>query len=358
MRRFSIVFTLMLAVVMMAATGLRAQDEAAPPEPAPAQQEAQAQGAEDEGQITLMRVIGWGGAIGYFIIFLSFVTVVLIIAHAGTMRRSRLMPAKAMETLGEFLSNEKVDEAYEYAENEGSLLSRVIAGGLSRLDRSYEEMEQVMSDVAEDEAMRMEQGVGYFSLLAAVSPLCGLLGTVIGMILAFNQIAVRGVTTPGDLAAPIQQALVTTCFGLVVAIPNVVAFTFFRNKMRRYMADLSVLVDEFMLPYRDKPVAAAAALAPSGATAAVPVEENVPMLKVKGEADPFEEQPQEPTPFDEPEENPSSGSEAIEESSPVDESGAEQEAAESPKAEKAEADPPGEAVQEESGDEKSEEKEG
>lgn len=348
MRRLIPAFLVMaLAVLLASAAPVAAQEAPEPPLPVEAEEPAPAEG---EGQITIMQVIQWGGAVGYFIIFLSFVTVVLVIAHVGALRRSRLLPQQAIDKLAKLLGEQKVEEAVDYSTQEASLISRVIAGGLSRHGHPYEEMEQVMSDVAEDEAMRLEQGVGYFSLLAAIAPLLGLLGTVIGMIAAFNQIAVRGVTTPGELADPIQRALVTTCFGLIVAIPNVVAFTFFRNKLRRLMADLSVLVDEFMMPFRSivehAAPAPAYAAAPAGATLAPEAEDDAPMLTLKTlppseAATAFEEEQAAPTPFD-AQEGPGAGleeaGEEIEESQPV----AEAEEAEEPSAGGEEAEDEGE----------------
>jgi biopolymer transport protein ExbB/TolQ len=70
------------------------------------------------------------------------------------------------------------------------------------------------------------------------------------MIFAFNEIATRGVVTPKELAEPIQKALVTTCFGLIVAIPNVVAFTFFTNHLHKLMAELGMTLDKLVLRSR------------------------------------------------------------------------------------------------------------
>lgn len=202
------------------------------------------------GQVSLKQVIKWGGAIGYFIIFLSIVTLMLVAFHLIILRRTKMYPGSVRAKLNELFKEKKFTEAAEYVQGEPSLLGRIVSGGLSRARGGYADMEQVMTDVAEDEAMRLEQGVGYFSLIAAISPLCGLLGTVVGMILAFNEIATRGVVTPAQLARPIEQALVTTCFGLIVAIPNVVAYTFFRNKLHLLLADLSLVVEDLMTPFR------------------------------------------------------------------------------------------------------------
>jgi biopolymer transport protein ExbB len=245
MRRFISLLVLTASIVLLACPVVLAQDT-----PTDATEAAPAAPAAAKGTVSLGDVIAWGGTIGYFIIFLSVITIMLIALHLIVLRRSKLCPAAAEKKIGGLIQEKKVDEVIEYVKKDNSLLSRMISGGLSRRSGGYGEMEQVMNDVAEDEAMRLEQGVGYFSLIAAIAPLCGLLGTVVGMILAFNEIATRGVVTPKELADPIQKALVTTCFGLIVAIPNVVAHTFFRNKLHRMLADLALVVEELMLPFR------------------------------------------------------------------------------------------------------------
>jgi biopolymer transport protein ExbB len=221
------------------------------------------------GELTFLKVLQWGGIVGYIIIGLSAVTLMLIGYHLVTIRKKVLMPEEAVERTGTLLRERKLKDALAYTNEENSLFSRIVSAGISRMRGGWDEMEEIMSDVAEDEAMRLEQTVGYFALIAAVAPLLGLLGTVIGMILAFNQIAVQGVVTPGDLANPIQQALVTTCFGLIVAIPNVAAFTLFRNKLRRLMVEVSVAVEEVTFPYRGlKPITAQATRQAAAARAA------------------------------------------------------------------------------------------
>ncbi len=218
-------------------------------------------GSTDTGeQISIGKIVQWGGKIGYFIIFLSVLTLMLVGFHLMLLRRKRFCPPSLQDKVAALIRERKMKEAAEMVRSDNSLLGRIISSGLSRVRGGYEEMEEIMNDVAEDDAMRLEQGVGYFSLIAAIAPLCGLLGTVIGMILAFNAIANKGVVNPGDLADPIQQALVTTCFGLIVAIPNVVAFTFFRNRLHVLLADTAIVVEDLMLPFRKlKPTPAKAA---------------------------------------------------------------------------------------------------
>ena len=221
--------------------------------------------APSQGAVSLMQVIKWGGPIGYVIILLSVVTLMLIVRHLFSLRRKALCPDTVRDKLAECISERKFNEALEFVQKDNSMLSRVLSIGFSRLSGGYSEMEQVMNDAAEDEAMRLEQGVGNFALIANVAPLLGLLGTVVGMVFAFDKIAndPAGAATPSKLAEPIEMALVTTVFGLLVGIPNVLAHTAFRNKLHRLLAEVGLAVDELMLPLRGMkrtPVVAASGL--------------------------------------------------------------------------------------------------
>jgi len=249
MFRLNPLWIIALALALLVCPVLMAQEDS-PADATPAAGEPAGEGgAATEAQYEFS-IIDAGGTIGYFIMFLSVITLMLIAFHLILLRRSKMCPASLLESVEPLLREKKVSEAAEAVRDHPSLLGRMIGGGLSRIGSGYAEMEEVMGNVAEDEAMRLEQGVGYFGLLAAIAPLCGLLGTVVGMIFAFNEIATRGVVTPAQLAAPIQKALVTTCFGLVVAIPNVVAYTFFRNRLHVMLADLGLLVEDLMTPFR------------------------------------------------------------------------------------------------------------
>lgn len=212
--------------------------------------ERNANAAQGNGRISLVQVIEWGGAIGYFIIFLSVITVMLVVFHLLLYRRSKLWPKAVRIKTGLLFSEQKMDDIGAYCEADNSLLSRVITSALRRMQGGHVEIEQAMNESAETEVLRLQQTVGYFSLIAAIAPLCGLLGTVVGMIAAFNEIASRGVVTPRELADPIQKALVTTCFGLIVAIPNVVASTFFRNYLHRLLAELGILLEDLAMAFK------------------------------------------------------------------------------------------------------------
>jgi biopolymer transport protein ExbB len=126
-------------------------------------------------------------------------------------------------------------------------VARVLAAGLSKLNRGYSEAVEGMQEVGEEEAMEMEHRLNYLALIGSVSPMIGLLGTVHGMIMSFSVIA--GSTTqpkPSELADGIATALFTTYEGLIVAIPAIIAYSILRNRMNRYVLEVGMVSEGLM----------------------------------------------------------------------------------------------------------------
>jgi biopolymer transport protein ExbB len=225
-----------------AATATTTAEPAKAPAPGPADKE-----------LTLWQIIQWGGAIGYIIMLLSVVSVMLMVKQALAIRKKTLCPDATRDKIAALIAEKKLKEVVEFVNRDNTLLSRVLSVGFSRMRGGYSEMERAMSEASEDEAMRMEQSVGNFSLLANVAPLLGLLGTIVGMVFAFDKIAKdpAGAATPSKLAEPIEMALVTTVQGLVVAIPCVIAFSWFRNRTNRLLAETGLVIEDLMMPFRN-----------------------------------------------------------------------------------------------------------
>jgi biopolymer transport protein ExbB len=103
-----------------------------------------------------------------------------------------------------------------------------------------------MLEAGEEANVALQQKISYLSLIGNISPMLGLLGTVNGMVGAFGKIAVMTVVKPSVLAANINEALVTTLLGLVVAIPVMCAYQFFSNRVTRIVLESSTVVSDLM----------------------------------------------------------------------------------------------------------------
>jgi len=290
----AIVLSVMLGALpaILYAQAEKPEGEAAPPtteKPAeeaetPAEEEAAPAGADDTEagakEESIWQIIEYGGVVGYIIIFLSFVALALICRNVVSLRRGVLVPPAAEKQIETFFNEKQLKEAVDYCEKNNSMLTRVVGAGLGEIRSGYPEMQSVMQEVGEEESIRLHQQVGYLSLIAAIAPMLGLLGTVLGMIGAFNEIAQsQGLAKPADLAYNIQKALVTTCMGLIVAVPTLTAFAFFRNRVVRVVLEAGVVSGELTKRFKfmrvaSRPAQPGAAAKPTSAPAATSQDAN------------------------------------------------------------------------------------
>jgi len=221
--------------------------DAAPAPPAPDEPAAPAAPTKKRAQSTsVLDTINKGGIVGYFIIGLSFVALSLIIEHAVSIRREKLCPPELANELQDYFNEEQYEEALELCNVEHNLLTDVVRAGLSRIDAGYERMQEAMLEAGEESNVALQQKISYLSLIANISPMLGLLGTVKGMVSAFGKIAIMTVVKPSVLAGSINEALVTTLLGLTVAIPVMVAYQFFSNRVARITLESNTVVSDLM----------------------------------------------------------------------------------------------------------------
>ncbi len=207
--------------------------------------------------ISLWETVVAGGVIGWFIIAMSIVAVALITEHFLTIRRERVLPKALENRLAEDLDQGLYDQARGVCGQDGSFLARVIDAGLERRDGMFGffDMQSAMQEVSEREVSRLYRKLEYLSFIAATAPMLGLLGTVTGMIRSFNKIAAsEGMAKPAELAGGISEALVTTCLGLIVAIPVMFFVSQFRNRIDSYIAEAETVVERLMGRFRNPKV--------------------------------------------------------------------------------------------------------
>jgi biopolymer transport protein ExbB len=204
---------------------------------------------------TLLKFVSGGGVIGYIIILLSIIAVVLVVVHAMQIRRTQLLPAEQAGALRELLSAGRADEALQYCiqPTNDSFLTRVLAPGLTRFLKSpfgAFEIKTAIEDAGAEQTERLYRSTDVLGVIGSIAPLMGLLGTVWGMIGAFDTVSSGAVSDSAyyeQLAANISLALVTTMQGLVVAIPCVILYSFFRNRIDAIAADAGNELDQLAM---------------------------------------------------------------------------------------------------------------
>lgn len=218
---------------------------------------------------------GWVGvAIVLTLLLLSLLAAYLIIEQVFTLRRGEVMPAGLADEVRLLLAQGKLPEAEAACRQRPSPLAFVLVSGLSELDFGWQAMEKAMEDAVAEQAAKLYRKIEYLSVIGNLAPMCGLLGTVTGMIMAFQQVAVtQGTAGAAQLAEGIYSALVTTVAGLVVAIPSLGAFAVFRNRVDQLIAETAYLAQHTFVPVRRR----ATSMGPRTASHAVP--QSAPLQK-------------------------------------------------------------------------------
>jgi biopolymer transport protein ExbB len=197
--------------------------------------------AGDEEGTSYLTFLFQALGIKYVIVFLllSFGLVALLVMCFMQFRTSVLMPPGLSEQFEQHLENKEFQQAYELAKNDDSYLGRVLAAGMSKLQSGYPAAVEAMQGAENEQAMALEHKISFVSLIGALAPMFGLLGTVDGMVAAFMKIA-QSTTTPkpNELAQGISQALVTTLIGLWLAIPAIACYALFKNWLQRFNMDV------------------------------------------------------------------------------------------------------------------------
>jgi biopolymer transport protein ExbB len=195
---------------------------------------------------------GWFGIlIMAALLALSMMAAYLIFDQIMVLRRNEILPPNLADEVRLMLSQGRVLDADQLCRRQPSPLAFVIVNGLAELDFGWHAMEKAMEDAVAEQAARLYRKIEYLSVIGNLAPMCGLLGTVTGMIFAFQRVAItQGTAGAADLAEGIYSALVTTVGGLIVAIPSLAAFAIFRNRIDQLIAEIAFVAQHVFTPVR------------------------------------------------------------------------------------------------------------
>ena len=213
-------------------------DQEAPPEPK-----------------SLWSIIFSSGPVGFLIymllLALSITAAALVVEHIMTIREVVLLPPELGEHVRKLLMAGNPSHAEALCRQQPSLLSFVLEAGISEIEGGPAAIEKAMEDALAEQSSRLFRKIEYLSVLGNIAPMVGLLGTVTGMILAFQEVATtQGAAQAAQLAEGIYQALVTTVGGLIVAIPSLAAFAVFRNRVDQFVAEASYTAQHVFAPLK------------------------------------------------------------------------------------------------------------
>jgi len=165
------------------------------------------------------------------IILCSIVAVAIVIERVWTLRQQRVVPVELTDKVWQWVENRTLSDKQIRALELHSPLGRILAAGISNRHRDRAVMIESIEDVGRHVTHDLERYLGMLGTIAAVSPLLGLLGTVVGMIRTFRAITVAGVGDPTAMAGGIAEALITTAAGLIIAVPALMAYRYLRGRV-------------------------------------------------------------------------------------------------------------------------------
>lgn len=172
------------------------------------------------------------------ILFCSVLAAAIIIERLWTLQTKRVLPPDLAAKVWQWVKAEQLDERHLRALASSSPLGQVLAAGLASRNSPREIMKEAVQDTGRHVVHELERFLNTLGTIAAISPLMGLLGTVWGMIKVFDAITAHGVGNPQTLAGGINEALITTAAGLVVAIPALIGYRYLHRRIDSHVVDM------------------------------------------------------------------------------------------------------------------------
>jgi len=197
------------------------------------------------------RFIVGGGWITWFILLpLSVATVALLIVYGLAIRRGTLLPESVRQQMEDFVRARQYRALAEFVAAQPSMIAQVVRAGLAEAAQGQPNVQRALDEATELQSSRHLRRIEWLHLIGNISPMIGLFGTVTGMIQAFYELveisAAGGVTNAAQLADAISLALVTTFWGLAIAIPALAAFAILRNRVDALAADCWLVADQLL----------------------------------------------------------------------------------------------------------------
>jgi biopolymer transport protein ExbB len=186
----------------------------------------------------MWEIVRAGGPLMWPIILCSVAAVGIVVERLWTLQQQRVMPPGLLQKVWQLVESGQVTDKVIAALQQNSPLGRVLAEGLASRHRPRPVMMERLEDTGRHVVHELERFLNTLGTIAAVSPLLGLLGTVTGIIKAFNAISAGGVGDPRMLSGGISEALITTAAGLLVAIPSLIAYRYLRGKVDGIVIDM------------------------------------------------------------------------------------------------------------------------
>jgi biopolymer transport protein ExbB len=187
-----------------------------------------------------------GGVFMIFLLATSVVGLAFIIERGLALRWAKVIPSDVENAVNRCHAPEQLTDLRQICQSRPSSLSRLLITAQDHLQRSRQENVDAIETRARHEVLQLERGLVVLEIVVGIAPLLGLVGTIHGLIRLFGDLGRSGLADNSVLAAGIAIALNTTLMGLLIAIPSLIAWSYYNKKVETLTVEMETICDEFL----------------------------------------------------------------------------------------------------------------
>lgn len=191
-----------------------------------------------------MSVMEHGGPVMWMLLLASIIVVAIVIERLVFFASQHGDTKGLLRELGKKIAADDLPGAIKICQANKGMLPRILEFGLRRGEKNRADITDALSIALMEHLNALERNLGIIGTIAVIAPFVGLSGTVLGIIKAFNDIALKGNSTPAVVAGGVSEALITTFAGLVVAIVAVIFFNYFKSRIKAYNQEMIVAANQ------------------------------------------------------------------------------------------------------------------
>ena len=200
-----------------------------------------------DGFIDMLSEMGIGGNIVMgILLILSILAIYILVERYFLLKKESKEDDLFLENIKKFIEEKNISEAKQLCIDTNTPIARMIEKGLNRIENSMTDISSSIENQGKLEIYKMDNKIANLATIAGAAPMIGFLGTVIGMIIAFQKMARETTVSPSDLAGGIYTAMITTAAGLVVGIIAYIAYNYLVNKVDKVIFQLEARTTEFL----------------------------------------------------------------------------------------------------------------
>lgn len=202
---------------------------------------------EQDNFMDMLSEMGIGGNIVMAVLLLlSVLAIYILVERYFAIRKESLEDEDFLMSIRKFVEEKNIDMAKTLCKNTDSPIARMIEKGLDRIDKPMTDISSAIENQGKLEIYKMDNKIANLATISGAAPMIGFLGTVIGMIIAFQKMARETTVSPADLAGGIYTAMITTAAGLVVGIIAYISYNYLVNKVDKVIFQLEARTTEFL----------------------------------------------------------------------------------------------------------------